>query len=140
MSAIKIYRIANKLYKLRIPILPKILYRLIYILNNCHVHYSTEIGEETNIGYGGIGVVIHKNATIGKNCMISSCVTIGGRSNIKQLPVIGDNVYIGTGARVLGDVKIGDNVIIGANAVVIESVPNNCTVAGVPAKIIKNNN
>ena len=140
MSAIKIYRIANKLYKLRIPILPKILYRLIYILNNCHVHYSTEIGEGTNIGYGGIGVVIHKNATIGKNCMISSCVTIGGRSNIKQLPVIGDNVYIGTGARVLGDVKIGDNVIIGANAVVIESVPNNCTVAGVPAKIIKNNN
>lgn len=139
MSAIKLYRIANKLYKMRIPILPKIFYRLIYIINNCHVHYSTEIGKGTVIAYGGIGVVIHKKAKIGKNCVIESNVTIGGRSNLPDLPVIGNNVFIGTGAKILGNVSIGDNVIIGANAVVIKDVPSNCIVAGVPAKIIKSN-
>lgn len=139
MSAIKIYRLANKLYKLGIPLIPNILYRLIYIINNCHVHYSTQIGEGTNIAYGGIGVVIHKNAKIGKDCVISSCVTIGWRSNLERLPIIGNNVYIGTGARVLGNINIGDNVIIGANAVVIDNVPSNCIVAGVPARIIEKN-
>lgn len=139
MTAIRLYRIANKLYKLHIPFLPTIFYRLIYLINNCHVHYSTEIGEGTNIAYGGIGVVIHKNAVIGKNCIISSNVTIGGRSNIKELPVIGDNVYIGTGARILGKVNIGNNVIVGANAVVIKDVADNCIVAGVPARVIREN-
>lgn len=139
MSAIKLYRIANKLYKLKIPIIPQIFYRLIYIINNCHIHYATEIGDGTNIAYGGIGVVIHKKAKIGKNCIVSSCTTIGGRSNINDLPVIGDNVYIGTGARILGNVVVGNNVIIGANAVVINSIPDNCIVAGVPAKVIKEN-
>lgn len=72
-------------------------------MNNCHVHYATEIGEGTTIAYGGVAVVIHKNATIGKNCVIESNVTIGGRNNIPAAPVIGDNVFIGTGARILGD-------------------------------------
>lgn len=139
MTAIKIYRLANKLYNLNIPFLPIILYRLIYFLNNCHIHYSTLIGEGTRIGYGGIAVVIHKNAIIGKNCMISSCVTIGGRSNFKDVPIIGDNVYIGTGAKILGNIKIGNNVIIGANSVVINDIPSNTIVAGVPAKVIKEN-
>jgi len=124
---------------LKIPILPQILYRLIYVINNCHIHYSTKIGEGTNIAYGGIGVVIHEKAVIGKNCIVGSCVTVGGRSNLKKLPVIGNNVYIGTGSRILGDVVIGDNVIIGANAVVINSIPSNSIVAGVPARIIRKN-
>jgi serine O-acetyltransferase len=64
-------------------------------------------------------------------------VTIGGRSKIKDLPIIGDNVLIGAGAKILGDVIIGNNVVIGANAVVVESVPDNCVAAGVPARIIK---
>lgn len=139
MTAIKIYRIANKLYKKNVPILPKILYRLIYLINNCHVHYSTEIGKNTVIAYGGIGVIIHKDAIIGQNCVIESNVTIGGRSNIKTLPIIGDNVFIGTGAKVLGNIRVGNNSIIGANAVVIKDVPENSIVAGVPAKIIRTN-
>ena len=139
MSAIKLYRIANKLYKYKLTFLARIVYRLIYLINNCHIHYKTEIGEGTVIAYGGIGVVIHENAVIGKNCVIESNVTIGGRSNLKQLPTLGDNVFVGTGARILGNVIIGDNVIVGANAVVINDVPSNSIVAGVPARIIKQN-
>lgn len=139
MTAIKIYRLARKLYLKHIPILPKILYRLIYFINNCHLHYETSVGEGTTLAYGGIGVVIHKNAVIGDNCVIESNVTIGGRNNIPAAPVIGDNVFIGTGARILGDVHIGSNSIIGANAVVIHDVPECCSVAGVPARILHEN-
>lgn len=138
VTAIKLYRLSNMLYKKNVPFFPKLIYRLIYFINNCHVHYSTHIGKGTKIAYGGIAVVIHKDAIIGENCVIESCVTIGGRSNLKELPVIGDNVFIGTGAKILGNIKIGNNVIIGANAVVIKDVPSNTIVAGVPAKIINN--
>ncbi len=84
-------------------------------------------------------MVVHARAVIGKNCMIGQCVTIGGKSGQYEVPVIGDNVEINAGARVLGPIHIGDNVIIGANAVVVKDVPSNCVVAGVPAKIIKSN-
>ena len=73
---------------------------------------------------------------IGKNCKIYQQVTIGYDHTL-QAPIIGDNVEICCGAKVIGGVTIGNNVIIGANAVVIKDVPNNCIVAGVPAKIIK---
>ena len=81
--------------------------------------------------------MIHPYAIIGENCKIEQNVTIGGRSGITVLPVIGDNVMIGAGALVLGPVKIGDNVQIGAGAVVVNDIPENCVVTGIPAKIIK---
>ncbi len=136
MTAIKFYRIANKLYLKHIPILPKFFYRMIYLLNNCHVHFATKIGSGTIIAYGGIGVVIHKDAVIGMNCVIESNVTIGGRNNDNNVPVIGNCVFIGTGARILGNVRVGDNCIIGANSVVLHNIPDNCSVAGVPARIL----
>ncbi len=139
MTAIKLYRIAHALYLKDIPILPKIFYRLIYFINNCHLHYTTEVGEGTCLAYGGIGVVIHRDAVIGKNCVIESNVTIGGRNNNPNVPVIGNGVMIGTGARILGDIHIGSNSIIRANAVVLHDVPENCSVAGVPAKILHEN-
>lgn len=139
MTAIKWYRIAHTLYLKHIPLLPQLFYRLIYFINNCHVHYKTEIGEGTTLAYGGIGVVIHKDAVIGKNCVIESNVTIGGRNNIEKVPVIGDYVFIGTGARILGNVCVGNHCIIGANSVVIKDIPNYCSVAGVPAKILHEN-
>ncbi|MCD7785685.1 MAG: serine O-acetyltransferase [Oscillospiraceae bacterium] len=93
----------------------------------------------TTLAYGGVGVVIHKNAVIGKDCIIESNVTIGGRNNIPGAPVIGDNVFIGTGAKILGNIRIGSGSIIGANAVVIYDVPEKCSVGGIPAKILHEN-
>ena len=75
---------------------------------------------------------------IGKNCWINQQVTIG-YSNATDCPTIGDNVVINAGAKVIGDVKIGDNSIVGANAVVVKNVPENCTVVGVPAYIVRRN-
>jgi serine O-acetyltransferase len=73
---------------------------------------------------------------IGRNCTIIASVTFGMR-NEHAFPVIGDNVFIGTGARVLGGIRIGDDAVVGANAVVIKDVPDGATVVGIPAKIIK---
>lgn len=81
--------------------------------------------------------MIHSRAVIGKKCSIGTNVTIGGKSRWYEVPVIGDNVYISSGAKILGPIRIGNNVTIGANAVVTKDVPDNCVVAGIPAKIIK---
>jgi len=84
-------------------------------------------------------LIVQKRAVIGDNVTIAQCVTIGGRSKKKNVPIIGNNVYIGAGAKILGDIIIGNNVIIGANSVVLIDVPDNSVVAGIPAKIIKRN-
>ncbi len=136
---IHFHRVANFLYRHRIPVVPKLIYYLQYLLFNCSVPASTTIGGGTKFGYGGIAVVVHGRAIIGENCVIGTCVTIGGRSKHKSVPIIGNNVHISSCAKVLGPITIGDNVIIGAGAVVINDVPSNCVVAGVPAKIIKSN-
>lgn len=110
-----------------------------YLLFNCSVPANCVIGKGSKFAYGGIGVVIHGRAVIGKNCIIGQNVTIGGKSGWFEVPCIGDNVEISAGARIIGPVRIGNNVIIGANAVVVKDVPDNCIVAGIPAKIIKEN-
>lgn len=133
------YRVANWLYRHHIPLLPKLIWKLQYLLFNCSIPASCTIGKGTKFGYGGIAVVMHARTTIGENCMIGQCVTIGGKSGWYEVPVIGNNVHINAGARIIGPVRVGDNVEIGANCVVVKDVPSNCVVAGVPAKIIKNN-
>lgn len=138
-NAVTIYRLANLLYRYRIPVVPKLLKFVIFVIFNSSIPYECSIGKDSFLGYGGIGVVIHKSAVIGANVIIGPNVTIGGRSNRAGAPIIGNNVYVGTGAKVLGDIKICDRVLIGANAVVIQDVPSDCVVAGVPAKIIKRN-
>lgn len=134
------YRLANWLYRKHIPLLPKLIYYIQYLLFNSSVPASCKIGGGTKFGYGGIGVVIHTRAVIGRNCIIGQNTTIGGRSHHYEVPKIGDNVEICAGARVLGPITIGNNVIIGANAVVIKDVPDNAVVAGVPSRIIRINN
>ncbi|MBK9925977.1 MAG: hypothetical protein IPP66_11895 [Anaerolineales bacterium] len=84
----------------------------------------------------GFGTVIGAEK-IGENCWVNTGVAIGYKDDKGGMPVIGNNVYIGAGAKILGPIIIGDNVIVGANAVITKNVPSNCTVAGVPAKIIK---
>lgn len=136
---IRFHRIANKLYIYKIPLLPKIIYYVQYLLFNSSVPPSTTIGNKTKFAYGGISVVIHGRTVIGDGCMIGQGITIGGKSKSKNVPKIGDNVYLSAGCRILGDICIGDNSIVGANAVVVNDVPPNCIVAGIPAKIIKTN-
>src|SRR5712692_785695 len=132
LSALCLYRIANRLDKWNVPLIPCVFEKLILLICRCVVPRRCEIGEGTELGYGGIAVVIHERARIGRNVMISPCVTIGGRSGIHGVPVIEDDVFIGAGAKVLGDIRIGRRAVIGANAVVLESVPADTVVAGVP--------
>jgi serine O-acetyltransferase len=82
------------------------------------------------------GIVIHPASQIGVNCTIYQQVTLGGRDDNHGAPVIGANVLIGTGAKILGSVTVGDGARIGANAVVLADVPPRATAVGVPAKII----
>ncbi|OJD72947.1 serine O-acetyltransferase [Bacillus sp. NH11B] len=139
MNAINLYRVGNYFYRKKVPVIPKIVKGVIFFLFNSIIPSETKIGMHSKCGYGGIGVVIHPKAIIGKNVLIGPQVTIGGKSNNPELPIIGDNVYLGTGSKVLGNVTIGSNVIVGANSVVIKSVPNNTIVAGNPAVVIKSN-
>jgi len=101
---------------------------------------SCKIGKKFNLGYWGIGVVIHSNTVIGDDCTIAQNVTIGRNFGDKQVPIIGNKVYIGAGSVVFGEITIGDNVIIGANSVVNKSILPNSIVAGNPFKIIGNTN
>lgn len=138
LNAIFFYRISSWLYTHKIPILPKFITLLIFLIYNSKVPAQAVIGKGTKLGYGGIGVVIHKDAKIGKDCMIAQHVTIGSRNpKYPGTPNIGDRVYISHGAIVFGGIEVGDNVIIGANAVVNKPVPANAVVAGVPAKVIR---
>lgn len=133
------YRLSNWMWHHKVPLLPKLIYYLQYLLFNCSVPASCELGKGTKFGYGGMAVIIHSRAKLGKDCIIGSCVTIGGKSGWYEVPNIGDNVQISSGAKILGPIRIGNNVIIGANSVVTKDVPDNCVVAGIPAKIIARN-
>jgi serine O-acetyltransferase len=137
MSVTKLYRIGNWFHRHHVPFAAVLFKALIRLIFNCAVDPRTQIGEGTFFAYGGIAVVVHKNAIIGNNVTISQSVTIGGRSGHKTLPVIGNDVYIGAGAVVLGNIKVGDNAIIGAGAVVIKDVASDEVCAGVPAKPIQ---
>lgn len=138
LNAISFYRISHWLYMHHIPLLPKLITLLIFLIYNSKVPYQASIGKGTILGYGGIGVVIHSKSVIGNNCVIAQHVTIGGgNSHYPGLPIIGNNVHISHGAIVFGGIRIGNNVDIGANAVVNKPVPDNAIVAGVPAKILR---
>lgn len=98
---------------------------------------ETKIGSGLYIGHFG-GIVVNGMSVIGKNCNISQGVTLGkaNRGKNKGCPTLGDNVYIGPGAKIVGAVIIGNNVAIGANCVVTKDIPDNSVVVGIPAKII----
>ena len=139
INAVAFYKIGRWFFLKKIPIVPLFFELIIFLIYNSKVPMSAMIGNNTFFSYGGIGCVLHGRTVIGSDCSIGANVTIGGKSKHYNVPVIGDNVYIATGAKILGPITIGSNVTIGANAVVICDVPNNAVMAGVPAKIIKYN-
>ena len=136
-NAINKYRRERWCYLHGLKPLAYLIRNYIYLIHNSYIPPSCEIGEGSIFAYKGMGCVIHARAVIGENCLIGTNVTIGGRSGHYEVPVIGNNVEISTGAKVLGPIRIGDNAIIGANAVVITDVPAGEIWGGVPAKFIR---
>ena len=110
----------------------KIKYNKICLRNNSFIPISAQIGDNIVFPHGLAGIFISQKAIIGDNCVIFHQVTIGSNnlkdSNGYGAPIIGNNVYIGAGAKIIGNVKIGDNVRIGANAVIVNDIPANATV------------
>ncbi|WP_289741843.1 DapH/DapD/GlmU-related protein [uncultured Duncaniella sp.] len=136
LNAIRLYRLANWLYRHHIPLLPKLLQLLIFINYNCSISYRMKIGRGTFFNHGGMGVLINPEATVGDNCKIGNNVSIVGQGPYKECPKIGNRVYIGPGAVIQGPVIIEDEVIIAPNAVVNKSVRRGKIVGGIPARII----
>lgn len=102
------------------------------------IHPGAEIGRRTFIDHG-MGIVIGETAQVGEDCLLYHGVTLGAVANIKgkRHPSVGNNVLIGAGAVLLGDIKVGNNVKIGANSVVLDDIADNVTAVGAPARVIK---
>lgn len=132
---LKIFRLSAWLYRLGVPLLPRLLYGLNRILFAVALPPSVQVGRDVLFGYSGLGIVVHARAVIGNGVKIGQNVTIGGRSGLLEVPVIEDEVEIGAGACVLGPIRIGRGARIGANAVVIQDVPPGAVAVGVPAQV-----
>ncbi len=136
--AIVSYRIIHRLWKIKIPLIPRFLSQFVRFTSGIEIHPSAKIGAGFFIDHG-MGVVIGETAEIGEECLMYQGVTLGGtgKEKGKRHPTIGNHVVIGAGAKVLGAIEIGDYVKIGANSVVLDSVPAHSIVVGVPGRIIK---
>ena len=144
--AVVVYRFGHWAVQFKIPILKQLLIliylpikALVIICGGIYIPARAKIGKGFVLhNFSGIFI---SEGTIGENCTVQQGVTIGGiRPNIwkgnPKPPRIANDVYIGAGAKILGDITIGNNVVIGANSVVMTNVPDNCTVMGVPARIV----
>ena len=136
--AVLMHRLAHVLYEAKIPILPRFLSQVSRFLTGIEIHPGATIGRRFFIDHG-MGVVIGETAEIGDDVLIYQGVTLGGTGNEqgKRHPTIGNNVVIGTGAKVLGSILIGNNVKIGAGSVVVHPVPDDSTVVGVPGRVVR---
>lgn len=127
------------LYNHHLNVIAQMLRGLVRIIFSADVPPQMQIGKGTVFPHDALGCVFHPDVKIGKNCKILHGVTMGGRAGHKGLPIIGDNVVIGTHAQLIGNVKIGNNSIVGAGAIVTHDVPDNVVVVGNPARILKSN-
>ncbi|MCX7967054.1 MAG: serine O-acetyltransferase [Armatimonadetes bacterium] len=140
VHAIWMHRIAHWLWKLGVPVLPRLISHISRILTNIEIHPGAKIGKGVFIDHGA-GVVIGETAEVGDNVTMYQGVTLGGtgKEKGKRHPTIGDNVVIGAGAIILGNITVGENSRIGAGSVVVKPVPPNATAVGVPAKVVSIN-
>lgn len=142
--AIAVYRFGRWVRKVRFPIVSMILriiafllFKIMEVVTGISLPASAQIGKGLLIGHFG-ATILHSDVRMGENCSIGTGVIIGALGQGKTgVPAIGNNVFMGTGSKVLGPITIGNNVSIGANAVVVSDVPDGATVVGVPAKIVK---
>ena len=138
LHALIAYRLAHKFYKWHIPLIPRMISYITRIITGIEIHPAAKIGRKFFIDHGE-GVVIGATSEIGDDVLIYQQVTLGGTGNEhgKRHPTLGNRVVVGAGAKILGNINIGDDVRIGAGSVVIDDVPGNSTVVGVPGRIVQ---
>lgn len=136
--ALIFYKISHRLYLWKRFFLARLVSQWGRGFTGIEIHPGATIGKHLFIDHG-LGVVIGETAEIGDNCTIYHQVTLGGtgKDHGKRHPTLGNNVLVGAGAKVLGPVFIGDNTRIAAGSVVLQSLPCNCTVAGIPATVVR---
>lgn len=142
VHAMFIYRIDHFLWTHHLKLLARLLSQIGRFLTGIEIHPGADIGKRFFIDHG-MGVVIGETTVIGDDCTIYQGVTLGGVATgahlKKRHPTLCDGVMVSAGAKVLGNVTIGKNSIIGASSVVLKDVPENCTVIGIPGRIVKEN-
>jgi cysteinyl-tRNA synthetase len=136
--AVFIHRITHRLWKLNVPLLPRLLSQLARFLTGIEIHPAARIGTGIFIDHGA-GVVIGETAEVGEGCLLYQGVTLGGtgKEKGKRHPTLGKDVVVGAGTKILGNITVGDYVKIGANSVLLRSVPDHSIVVGVPGRVIK---
>ena len=137
LQALFLHRFAHWLYKVGIPFFPRFISHVARFFTGIEIHPGAQIGKGVFIDHG-MGVVIGETAIIGDYSLIYQGVTLGGtgKESGKRHPTLGENVVVGGGAKVLGNIQIGNNVRIGAGSVVLRDVPSNCTVVGIPGRVV----
>lgn len=137
LHALWMHRFAHLLHRLKLPLIPRFLSHAARFLTGIEIHPGAQIGKGVFIDHG-MGVVIGETAIVGDYALIYQGVTLGGtgKQSGKRHPTLGENVVVGTGAKVLGNLTIGENVRIGAGSVVLRDVPSDCTVVGIPGRIV----
>jgi serine O-acetyltransferase len=138
LHAALIHRVAHGLYKRRWYVLARFISQVSRIFTGIEIHPGAKIGQRLFIDHG-TGVVIGETAEVGDDVLLYQGVTLGGTGNErgKRHPTIGNRVVIGTGSAILGNIKLGDDVKVGAGSVVVHSVPDGCTVVGIPARVVR---
>jgi serine O-acetyltransferase len=138
VHAVILYRIANRLWRMRLRYLPRFLSYIARIWTSIDIHPGARIGSRFFIDHGA-GVVIGETAEIGEEVTLYHGVTLGGVSwnKGKRHPTLGDRVVVGAGAKILGPITIGERARVGANSVVVSPVPAGKTVVGIPAKVVQ---
>lgn len=137
LQALVLHRIAHSLCHLKVPFIPRFISHIARFLTGIEIHPGAVIGRGVFIDHG-MGVVIGETAIVGDYALIYQGVTLGGtgKESGKRHPTLGENVVVGAGAKVLGNIEIGHSVRIGAGSVVLRDVPSDCTVVGVPGRIV----
>lgn len=132
------HSISHALSNMGLKFLARLVSQIFRFLTGIEIHPGATIGHSIMIDHG-MGVVIGETAEVGNRVTIYQGVTLGGTGNHtgKRHPTVGNDVIIGSGAKVLGPVTLGDEVKVGANSVVLHDVPNGATVVGIPGKIVK---
>ena len=136
-QALVLHRISHKLWKYKLPLIPRVLSQFTRNITGIEIHPGAKIGKGVFIDHG-MGVVIGETSEIGDRCLLYQGVTLGGtgKDSGKRHPTLQENVVVGAGAKVLGAIQIGSNTRIGAGSVVVKNVETNSTVVGIPGRVV----